>query len=385
MKLAKIVVCVSLLMPFLSSARSEFTPEPIGRVETLPAQYPPHWLLVHDFSFFHMSEGEIQVIDPLAPNLGTQYKGMMPASFIAAYQYGAKRNEHYVIESFFARGGRGGERTDVVTVWDPSTLKVTGEVVIPAKRITGMPKMLMSGLMGDEKFLGVYNFTPAQSVTIVNLEDRTFVGEIPTPGCGFLLPHGERSFSSLCANGSLHTSHLNPDGTLASTSKTGVVFNSEQDPIFENPALSGGVAFFPTFHGRMLPIELDGMRPTVRPAWWLTDDDERNWRPGGLNPVAVDSAGLGYLLMHAEGGEGTHKDGGAQVWIYDLAQRQRLGRIVLKNWGISVGTTGTGDNRLLIVTNAELALDVYRIPDGEFVQTLNTGAQTPFMVYGSQR
>ena len=385
MKLVKIVACAALLMPSLSSAAVGFTPEPIGKVETLPARYPSHWLLVHDFSFFHMSEGEILVVDPLAENLGDQYKGMMPASFIAAYQYGAKRNEHYVVESFFARGGRGGDRTDVVTVWDPATLKVTGEVTIPAKRVTGMPKMLMSGLMGGEKFLGVYNFTPAQSVSIVNLEDRTFVAEIPTPGCGFLLPHGERSFSSLCANGSLHTSHLNEDGTLAGTSKTGVVFDPEKDPIFENPGVSNGVAFFPTFQGRILPIDLADKIPAVRPAWWLTDADERDWRPGGLNPITVDSEGLGYLLMHAEGGEGTHKDGGAEVWVFDLAQGQQLGRIALNNWGISIGATGVGNDRLLVVTNAELALDVYRMPSGEFVQTLNTGAQTPFMVYGSAR
>ena len=60
---------------------------------------------------------------------------------------------------------------------------------------------------------------------------------------------------------------------------------------------------------------------------------------------------------------------------------KRTGRIKLNTRGISLGTTGTGNMRLLIVTNAEMGLDVYRIPGGDFVQTLSTGAQTPFMVY----
>ena len=88
--------------------------------------------------------------------------------------------------------------------------------------------------------------------------------------------------------------------------------------------------------------------------------------------------------MNPEGGEGTHKDGGAEVWVYDLETGERQSRIELENWGVSLGTTGSGDDRLMIVTNADMALDVYRIPSGEFVQTLNTGAQTPFMVYGNQ-
>ena len=53
-----------------ANAVAEFKPEAIGKVETLPESYPEHWVMVHDFSFFHMLEGEIIVADPLAPNLG---------------------------------------------------------------------------------------------------------------------------------------------------------------------------------------------------------------------------------------------------------------------------------------------------------------------------
>lgn len=382
MQLLKISVCAALLL-MTAGIRAEFSPEPIGTIETLPSIYPDHWILVHDFSFFHMFEGEIQVVDPLADTLSGQFKGMFPASFIASYKFSARRNEHYVAESFYSRGTRGGERTDVVTIWDPETLKVKGEVIIPAKRITGMPKTLMTGLIDNDKFMGVYNFTPAQSISIVNLEDRSFVGEVPTAGCAFMLPIGQRSFSSICSNGSLLTSHLNEDGTLRKTSKSGVVFDPENDPIFENPGIAGNTVYFATFQGKILPVGTANEEPEVGQAWWLSSESERNWRPGGMSPLMADSSGVGYVLMNPEGGEGTHKDGGAEVWVIDLEQQQRTARIELKNWGIALGSTGTGNGRLMVVTNSDLALDVYKIPSGEYVKTLNTGAQTPFTVYGN--
>ena len=383
MQLVKKFVAVSFAATAIF-AQADFQPEPVGTVETLPADYPNHWMMVHDFSFFHMSEGEIQVIDPLAETLGDQFKGIITASMIATYKYSAVRNEHYVAESFYARGNRDGGRSDFVTIWDPATLSVKAEIEIPAKRLTGMPKNVMSGLLDNDRFLGVVNFTPAQSVSIVDLEERKFVGEVDTPGCGFMLPHGQRSFTSICANGSLLTSHLNADGTLAESSRSAVAFDPEGNPIFESIAIHGDMGYAPTFLGQVLPLDLSGKELEVGEAWWLTSEDERNWRPGGMAPLMVDSCGTGYALMNPEGGEGTHKDGGAEVWVYDLASGERQGRIELTNWGVSLGTTGSGDNRLMIVTNADMALDVYRIPSGEFVHTLNTGAQTPFMVYGNQ-
>ena len=365
-----------------AQAATDFVPEPIGNVAKLAEQYPDNWLLVQDFSFFHMLEGKVLVVDPLAESLGDQYKGMMTASFIAAFQRSKVRNEHYVVETFYSRGGRGGERTDVVAVYDPATLKVIDEIEIAPKRITGMPKNMMTGFIDNERFLGVYNFTPGQSVSIVDLESRTFVGEVSTAGCGFVIPNGTRSFSSICSNGSLLTSHLNEDGTLADTTKSKVLFDPEGDPIFETMGVVDGIAYFPTFSGQILPIDVSKKVPRAKALWWLTSAEERNWRPGGMFPLAVDASGLGYVLMNPEGAEGTHKDGGSEVWVYDLAKQKRLQRFALNTWGLSLGTTGIGDNRLLAVTNAEMAVDVYRI-DGEFVKTLNVGAATPFMVHGT--
>lgn len=377
----RLTACI--MLTWLTSAQADFTPEKIGLIQTLPSPYPDHWVMVHDFSFFHMFEGEVLVVDPLAEKMNAQYKGMMTASMIAAFETSRKNAEHYVIETFYSRGARGGERTDVVTIYDPVTLGVIDEIEIPAKRISGMPKTTATALLDNDRFLAVYNFTPGQSVSVVDLKNRQFVGEVATGGCGFVLPTGKRGFTSTCANGSFMTSRLDKLGKLEGTSKTDVVFDPENDPIFESPAVVKGVAYFPKFSGRIMPVDVSGKAPKVMDDWWVSGEDERDWRPGGMNVITADSAGVGYLLMHAEGGEGTHKNGGSEVWVLDLKNKKRTARMELANWGISLGTTGDGDNRLLLVTNADMAVDVYRLSDLSFVHTLNTGAATPFLVHGA--
>ncbi len=366
-----------------STAHADLQPDVPGNIETLPQQYPDHWMMVHDASFFHMFEGEVLIVDPLASTAAKQYKGMIPASFIASYERGTKRHEHYIAETFYSRGGRGGERTDVVTIWGADTLEVKAEVIIPPKRLSGMPKRTATALTPDEKFMLIYNFTPQQSVSVVDLEEQKFVAEVETPGCGFVIPTGKRSFTSICANGTLRTTHLDGDGNLKGSDVTDEVFDPNEDPIFEIAAVVDGVAYFPTFQGKILPVNVKRSKVRVAETWWLTAEDERNWRPGGIKPYATDSKGLAYFLMNPEGGEGTHKDGGAEVWAFDVESQKRVARIELANWGLSLGTSGTGDGQLLAVTNANLQVDVYRIPSGEFVHTLGIEPQTPFTIHGA--
>jgi methylamine dehydrogenase heavy chain len=87
------------------------------------------------------------------------------------------RNEIISPESYFFRGTRG-TRTDVVTFYDPITLQSTGEVEILSKRMTPVKPQGTTALSDDEKFLLIVNLTPATSIRMVNLDERTFVGEI---------------------------------------------------------------------------------------------------------------------------------------------------------------------------------------------------------------
>ena len=89
-----------------------------------------------------------------------------------------------------------------------------------------------------------------------------------------------------------------------------------------------------------------------------------------------------YVLMHADGYEGSHKDPGTEVWVFDVAARRRVDRIELELPAMSIGVTHD-DDPLLVTTNVNLEVDVYDAGDGTHLRTLaGTGAQTPFLLHG---
>ena len=112
----------------------------------------------------------------------------------------------------------------------------------------------------------------------------------------------------------------------------------------------------------------------------MLGEGDEGWRPGGWQFNAVNGTDL-YILMHPEGRNGSHKDGGPEVWVFDLESHQRRARIKLKTWGFSLMVTPDEDP-LMVVTNAQMALDVYRANTGEYLRTLGPHSQeTPFVVY----
>ena len=80
-----------------------------------------------------------------------------------------------------------GERTDIVAVYDFENLSPIAEIEIPQK-VEGQPLRRHAGLTGNGRYFLVFNMTPAQSVTVVDVENRTFVGEVSTPGCAVIMP-----------------------------------------------------------------------------------------------------------------------------------------------------------------------------------------------------
>ena len=369
-----------------NKASPALTPDPMGLVATLPSVYPKHWLMVTDAAFFHMLSGKIIVIDADAETVGTQVKGMVNASFIAIMSQATTKPEIYVAESFYSRGVRG-ERTDVVTIYDKSTLDVIGEVVLPTgKRASSMPQRYGMTLIDNDRLLLIYNFTPAQSVTVVDTEARRVVAEIPIPGCVLVYPTGNRGFSSLCSNGGFLSTQLDSDGGMASQQRLDPFFDTDKTPIFERPGIINGVAYFPTFDGRVQPINLNGDVAEILTPWSLVSEDEKaaNWRPGGIAFTAKDEQGHFYVIMHPDGKDGTQNSGGTEVWAFDVATKTRTQKITLQNWAVSIEVTG-GEDPLLVVTNGDFALDIYQAHNGEFVRTItNFGQQTPFVVHGAR-
>ncbi len=361
--------------------------ETVGITETLPERYPPNWFLVHDVAFFGMSDGRVSVIDATATTISEQVKGTFNISFIGLVTEGLKRSEIYVTETFHSRGTRG-ERTDVITIWDKKNLAPVGEIVLPEpKRFLGLPERNTLQLIDDERFLLSFNLNPATSVTVIDLDAREIVAEISIPGCVKMFPTGRRGFSSLCGDGRFLTTELNEDGSLAQQSRGEVFFNSDTSPIFQRNSTISGVSYFPTFDGNMIPVDMSGPTAVPGTAWPLVPQAEQavGWRPGGLGLIDSDDQGRIYVLMHPEGGEGSHQSGGAQVWVFDPLTQQRVQKIALQEWGLSIAVS-RGETPLMMVTNPiSMTLEVYQASSGDYVQSLDDLYQvTPLMLYGAR-
>ena len=361
--------------------------EPTGVIETLPSTYPPSWFLVQDATFFHMGDGKVYVLDTAAATLAEQVKGTFNVSLIGNLTQSAKRSEMYATETFHSRGSRG-DRLDVLTVFDQKTLAPKGEVILPTgKRFMGMPQRFALLVMNDDRWLAIANFSPATSVTLVDLETRKIIGEVPTPGCVLTYPTGERGFSSLCADGRFLSTELAADGTVAKQTRTESFFNSDTSPIYERPAVINGTAYFPSLAGLVYPVDLTGKVATVGEPWNLVPEAERaeGWAPGGIGLIDKDDQGHFYIIMHPDAKEGSYQGGGPQVWVYDGAAKKRVRRIALQAWGLSLAVS-RGDNPLLMVVNpTDMSLEMYKADTGEFIKTITGfGQETPLMVQGSK-
>lgn len=365
------------------SARAVLPTEQLGRVATLPEQYPAHWFWADDVAFNHMLDGKLILIDADGTTLPQQVKGTFNSSFMGAFTQSSKRPEVYVAETFYDRGVRG-TRTDVLTIYDKSTLSPKGEIELPgAKRANVIPGKFALRLIDNEKFMLVYNFTPSTSISVVDMEKHKVVNQFTMPSCAMIYPTGPSGFSALCSNASMISYQLDDNGQVASRHVLKPFFNINKDALYEKPVIIDGIGYFPTFLGNVQDIDLRGKAAKLGKRWSMVTAAERadNWRPGGVQLTGADSNGRMYILMHPHGVEGSHKDPGSEVWVFDAAKHQRVERVKLKTPGLSVELTRDTDP-LLLVVNTEMNVDVYKADSGEYLRTISGfGQESPLVLY----
>ncbi|GAC1300198.1 MAG: hypothetical protein NVS9B2_23930 [Steroidobacteraceae bacterium] len=378
MKLLRNALILTGLAP-LGFAGAEL-PSDLGRggeVATLAVPAPKHWVWVNDFVFPHMSDGMAYLID----GDSGRYLGTLSTGYSFAHVLLSRDGKLiYSPETYFARGTRG-RRTDVVTLYDPGTLKVLGEIPIPPKRSSNLPMIANQVLTDDDRFLLIYNFNPAQSVTVVDTKLRKFVREIEIPGCALVYPTGPRSFFSVCGDGSLSLVELD-DGAAAHLKRTQPVFPMTDDPVTEKAVRIGHVWYFVSFAGRIYSLQADAQQAEAGAAWWLTSEAERKagWRPGGIQQLAVDPRKSRlYAIMH-RGGVETHKDPGKDVWVFDLASRQRVQQLTLKNLSSSIQLSNDPQPLLYSIFIDAPDLDIYDAASGKLLRSVAHVGTTPTLM-----
>ena len=118
--LKKLIFLVWVLsLPVLSQA--EIKPEGMPEAVVLSAEPNPHWVWVSDIVFHHMADGKAYLVDGDSGRfLGMLSTGMQ----FVALELPSDYSQIYSPETYFSRGTRG-ERTDVITFYDPRNLKPT--------------------------------------------------------------------------------------------------------------------------------------------------------------------------------------------------------------------------------------------------------------------
>jgi methylamine dehydrogenase heavy chain len=341
--------------------------DPLGATQ-LPPQPSPHWVWVNDVVFHHMVDGKAFLLDGDSGrmlgmlNTGFGYNGIV---------LGKAGSELLSPETYFSRGTRG-TRTDVVTYYDPRTLSPVAEVPIPAKKASTMPMLANARLTDDARFLLIYNFTPAQSVSVVDVRAHKFVGEIEIPGCALIYPTGPRAFFSLCGDGAALQVGLSESGQVASRSRSARLVDPVDDPVTEKAVRDGSGWVFVTFSGNVVRIDATNSVLQAQASWSLLDatDRKESWRPGGMQHLALHGPTRRlYSVMHV-GGPDSHKDPGTEAWVYDLARRKRIQRIALKDPTTSIAVTGDAKPLLFALFIGAPKVDVYDALSGRFLRSI---------------
>ena len=362
-----------LLLASFTLQAADLENETMGKIEKLPIKYPSSWIFAHDPNFISLTEGKVILVD--VGSVNKHYKGTITSAQFGSFIASSSRNELYSTETFYSRGTRG-KRTDVLTISDKDNLAVIAELILPGgKRGQVVTEKNSLQLVDNDDFLLVFNFTPAASISIIDVEQRKILNTIDIPGCSLIYPTGQRGFSSLCADGGLLSFQFDRQGEIIEQFTIPPFFDAASDPLFEKSVYINDTAYFPSFLGKMQPIDFSQSQPKILPTWSLVTDSERqkNWRPGGWQ----------ISTSHQDGYNGSHKDGGTEVWVFNAKSHKKIKTISLKNHGVSIEVT-TGEKPLLVVTNADMNLDVYSAQNGKHIRMIGAIGVMPIVLHATQ-
>ncbi len=335
-----------LMVVLLSSAARAQIPAEKAGLATLGDHAGKGWFWVGGNRAPSQIDGRYFLFDDKGTMLGQLNNGYWPNALLTS----TSGSDIYAAETYFARGLRG-ERTDVVTVYDGKTLLAKREVRLPPKRVTALASMGLETLSDDGRFMLVSNYTPAQSVSVVDLSKHRFVTEIETPGCASIYPAGNRDFHLICGDGGLLHLRLGDNGEPTLKERIAPLFDPINDFLITAASRQGNTWYFVSRQQNVYALELTSGGAKVIAKWSLLTDGERqsNWRYSGMQTTAIHRASNSlYVLMH-KGEEKTSQEPGTEVWVYDLKTQKKTSTIDLVEQTLSIAVSQVGTPRLYTI------------------------------------
>jgi len=351
-RLSAAAICALALLgsATIAQAADPLQPDPELEAVTLPAP-KPSWIFV-DRGF--TARGNTIFDTDTGKMLG-----QIETSDLADLAIDPAGKAYYVAESLWTKGSRG-TRQDMITVYDPATLKLKTEIAIPGRILIDSRKF--NFILGDDgKTAYVYNLDPASSVNVVDLAKGKFVKKIELPGCASMMAVTGIGFSALCSDGSLAT--VKVAAAKPEITRSAPFFSATNDPIFDNFGYDRAKqqVVFLTYSGQVYTAKL-GAAPTIAEPFSLqaaagvpagdTKPLVVNWFPGGRQNNAYHIAsGHLFVLMHM-GEYWTHKEPGTEIWDLDVAAKKVVKRIPLAEEAGRVAVTQEANPKLVVTNDA---------------------------------
>ncbi len=338
----------------------------------------PHRVYVMDPVFPHLIASKIYVYDgDTGETLGMMNTGYVPNMVLAD-----DHSELYVAETYWSRGTRG-ERADMVTRYDPTTLSPTGEIPLPEGRFLVVTKRHDADLSPDGRYFYSFNLSPTTSVSVVDLEAGQYAGEVATPGCAEVFPIDDTSFASLCSDGSISRYDWDTETLEAEVTNSGAFFDAENDPVFEHGGLDReeNKLHLVTYSGRYYTVDLGSEGLDASEGWDFVDEEARaeGWRPGGWQMMSYHpDRDLAYVIMH-KGEDWTHKAAGDEVWELDPQAQEVVRRIELEEEAMSVAVT-SDDAPLLVALSEAASVVTYDLETGDPKARIEGIGDSPFIL-----
>ncbi|NHO32594.1 amine dehydrogenase [Acetobacter sp. LMG 1636] len=333
-----------------------------------------HRILVQDVVGEHAKDGRVYVVDADAGKL----LGMVQAAYNANVVQDPGGKAFYVAETVWSRGNRG-DRADLLPAYDPQTLTITNDEVLPGRALI-TPKKNDLSISNDGKNIYVFSMVPTSAVYVVESISHKVAQTVDVPGCSLTYPWGNSGFTSICADGGLVNVSLS--GNHATAEHTTPFFDPEKDAVFEHSPTRrpDGRTWFISYSGLVYPASLSA-NTKIEAAWSLQEAAGmkrapaaeapfvKTWRPGGWQLSALHYAsGHLFVLMHM-GTFWTHKQAGTEVWELEVDTHRLLRRIRLPHPSTMVGVTQDA-RPLMFTTDKAGAFCIWDATTGKFLRQI---------------
>ncbi len=292
----RVITCLAASLFLQSAAFAQLAPETVGTT-TMPDP-GTNWFIAKTSNGAYVWDAESGEMHGLL-SLSRQ------TTTVAPY---APRGEFYAPESYYSRGVHG-DRSDIVTVYDFENLAPIAEIDIPEKlAVLSIEGHL--GLSNNGRFLGVFNMTPAQSITVVDVQNRAFVGEISTPGCAMILPVADRDFLMICGDGTLQLIRLDANGNEADRTRSNVFFSVQEDPVYDWPKRTRDGWLMISHAGKAYDVTIDGDDIDISEPWSIVteEDAEEQWLHGRRQLRTTHRTRNAGGQRHGDAGVGAETD-----------------------------------------------------------------------------